>query len=32
MFDIMQNVLLIFLEIICCKIFYETFEEIRYKG
>lgn len=32
MFDIMQNVLLIFLEIICCKIFYETFGEIRYKG
>lgn len=32
MFDLAQNVLLIFIEIICCKIFYETFGEIRYKG
>ena len=32
MFDIMQSVLLIFIEIMCCKIFYETFGEVRYKG
>lgn len=32
MFDLMQNVLLIFIEIMCCKIFYETFGEMRYKG
>ncbi len=32
MFDIMQNVLLMFIEIMCCKIFYETFGEVRYKG
>ena len=32
MFDLAQNILLIFIEIMCCKIFYETFGEIRYKG
>lgn len=32
MFELMQSVLLIFIEIMCCKIFYETFGEIRYKG
>ena len=32
MFDIIQSVLLIFIEIMCCKIFYETFGEVRYKG
>ena len=32
MFDLMQNVLLMFIEIMCCKIFFETFGIIRYKG
>lgn len=32
MFELMQSVLLIFIEIMCCKIFYETFGQIRYKG
>lgn len=32
MFDIMQSILLIFIEMMCCKIFYETFGEVRYKG
>lgn len=32
MFDIMQSVLLIFIEMMCCKIFYETFGKVRYKG
>lgn len=32
MFDLIQSVLLIFIEMMCCKIFYETFGEIRYKG
>lgn len=32
MFDLMQSVLFIFIEIVCCKIFYETFGEVRYKG
>ncbi len=32
MFDIMQSVLFIFIEIVCCKIFYESFGEVRYKG
>ena len=32
MFDIMQSVLLVFIEIMCCKIFYETFGKVRYKG
>ena len=32
MFDFMQSVLLIFIEIMCCKIFYETFGKVRYKG
>jgi len=32
MFELMQNVLLIFIEIMCCKIFYETFGKIRYEG
>lgn len=32
MFDLMQSVLLIFIEIMCCKIFYETFGKVRYKG
>ena len=32
MFKLMQSVLLVFIEIMCCKIFYETFGKIRYKG
>ncbi|MBD5535926.1 MAG: GHKL domain-containing protein [Lachnospiraceae bacterium] len=32
MFDLMQSILLIFIEMMCCKIFYETFGEVRYKG
>lgn len=32
MFELMQSVLLVFIEIMCCKIFYETFGEVRYKG
>ncbi|MDE7342101.1 MAG: GHKL domain-containing protein [Lachnospiraceae bacterium] len=32
MFELMQSVLLIFIEIMCCRIFYETFGEVRYKG
>lgn len=32
MFGLMQNVMLMFIEIMCCKIFYETFGEVRYKG
>lgn len=31
MFDLMQNILLIFIEAICCKIFFETFGKIRHK-
>ncbi len=32
MFDLMQNVLLIFIETMCCKSFFETFGKIRHKG
>lgn len=32
MFDLLQNVLLIFIEAMCCKSFFETFGEIRHKG
>lgn len=32
MFDIIQSVLLVFIEIMCCKIFYETFGKVRYRG
>ena len=32
MFELMQSVLLIFIEIMCCKIFFETFGKVRYKG
>ncbi len=32
MFNIMQSVILIFIEIMCCKSFYELFGEVRYKG
>lgn len=32
MSDIIINVLLIVFEIFCCKIFYETFGKVRYKG
>lgn len=32
MFDLLQNIILIFIEIMCCKIFFETFGELRYKG
>ena len=32
MFELMQSVLLVFIEIMCCKIFYETFGKVRYKG
>lgn len=31
MFELMQSILLMFIEIMCCKIFYETFGEVRYK-
>lgn len=31
MIDLMQNVLLIFIEVMCCKSFFETFGAIRYK-
>ena len=32
MLDLMRNVLLIFIEATCCRIFFETFGEIRRKG
>ena len=32
MFDLMQSILLIFIEATCCRIFFETFGEIRRKG
>lgn len=32
MLELMQSIVLIFIEMICCKIFYETFGEVRYKG
>ena len=32
MFDFMQNVLLIFVEAMCCGSFFETFGEMRHKG
>ncbi|MCM1039496.1 MAG: GHKL domain-containing protein [Ruminococcus sp.] len=32
MFEVMQSVLLILIEIMCCMIFYETFGKLRYKG
>lgn len=32
MFDIMQSILLMLIELMCCKIFFETFGKIRYKG
>ncbi len=32
MFDLIPSILLMFIEIMCCKIFYETFGKIRYKG
>lgn len=32
MFDLLRNVLLIFIEATCCRIFFETFGEIRHKG
>ncbi|MCM1155837.1 MAG: GHKL domain-containing protein [Ruminococcus flavefaciens] len=32
MFEVMRNVLLIFIEAMCCGIFFETFGEIRHKG
>lgn len=32
MFELMQSVLLIFIEAICCKSFFETFGKIRHKG
>ena len=32
MFELMRNVLLIFIEATCCRIFFETFGEIRRKG
>ena len=32
MFELMQSILLIFIEAICCKSFFETFGKIRYKG
>ena len=28
MFELMQSVLLVFIEIMCCKIFYETFGKV----
>lgn len=32
MFDFMQNILLMFIEAMCCKSFFETFGKIRHKG
>ena len=32
MFDLIPSILLMFIEIMCCRIFYETFGKIRYKG
>jgi len=32
MSDLMKSILLIFIEAMCCKIFYETFGEARHKG
>lgn len=32
MFDLIQSILLMFIEIMCCKIFYETFGKVRYRG
>lgn len=32
MSGLIQNILLMFIEMMCCKIFYETFGETRYKG
>ncbi|MDE6233190.1 MAG: GHKL domain-containing protein [Lachnospiraceae bacterium] len=32
MFDLMQSAVFIFIEMVCCKIFYETFGEVRHKG
>ena len=32
MFELMQSVLLIFIEAICCKSFFEAFGKIRHKG
>ncbi len=32
MYDLLAELLIIFFEVICCKIFYEIFGEIRYKG
>lgn len=32
MLDLMQSILFIFIEMMCCKIFYETFGEVRHKG
>ena len=32
MFELMQSILLMFIELMCCKIFFETFGKIRYKG
>ena len=32
MFELIQSVLLIFIEAICCKSFFETFGKIRHKG
>ena len=32
MFDLLQSMLFIFIEAVCCKIFFETFGKVRYKG
>lgn len=32
MFELMQSILLMFIEAMCCKSFFETFGEVRYKG
>ena len=32
MFDSLPNVLMILFEVFCCKIFYEIFGKVRYKG
>ncbi len=32
MYGLVQNVLLIFIETMCCKSFYETFGEVRHRG
>ena len=32
MSDLLAEILIIFFEVLCCKIFYEIFGKLRYKG